>query len=276
MLSLSQLFWGLTSILCFVSVVCSCSCELCSLDLELWWEFAEEQKGWRCPSAMAHFGRVPLSHREFCAGQPGHQAPHPECPSGSDGDIPLGFDPIVEEVSHEFFFYGSSHPHHHEEIFFPADLFSQDVSDQHLYSHPLVAHGELYPGTPFPHWQQGTVAPMVGFRPSLLPDCRSFSVVNSQPYSHGRELHGRNSVSSVSNVERGNTNLQFQIGFDNLHVPSPISLECYPFGQKVTEESGNGEGSVTNISRRCSTGPTHPQGSGHNREVFKCSYIHSA
>ncbi|XP_058661154.1 phosphatidylinositol 3-kinase C2 domain-containing subunit gamma [Ammospiza caudacuta] len=216
---------------------------------------------------MAHFGRVPFSHSGFCAGQPGPQASHPECHSGSDGDIPLGFDRIADEVSHEFFFYGSSHPHHHEDIFFPADLFSQNVPDQHLYSHPLVAHGELYPGTAIPHWQQGTVAPMVGFRPSLLPDCRNFSVVDSHPYSHERELHGRNSVNSVSNVERGNTNLQFQIGFDNLDAPSPVFLDNCRFGQKAREESGNGEAPVTNISRRCSTGPTHPPGPGHNREA---------
>ncbi|XP_057878900.1 phosphatidylinositol 3-kinase C2 domain-containing subunit gamma [Melospiza georgiana] len=216
---------------------------------------------------MAHFGRVPFSHSGFCAGQPGPQASHPECHSGSDGDIPLGFDRIADEVSHEFFFYGSSHPHHHEEIFFPTDLFSQNVRDQHIISHPLVAHGELYPGTAIPHWQQGSVAPMVGFRPSLLPGCRNFSLVDSHPYSHERELHGRNSVNSVSNVERGNTNLQFQIGFDNLDVPSPVFLDNYRFGQKVREESGNGEASVTNISRRCSTGPTHPSGSGHNREA---------
>ncbi|KAF4789335.1 hypothetical protein TURU_152229 [Turdus rufiventris] len=67
---------------------------------------------------MAHF-----SHSEFCEGQPGHQAPYPKCHPGSDGEIPLGFDPIVDEVSNEFFFYGSSHPHHHEEMFFPSDLF---------------------------------------------------------------------------------------------------------------------------------------------------------
>ncbi|XP_059704013.1 phosphatidylinositol 3-kinase C2 domain-containing subunit gamma isoform X3 [Haemorhous mexicanus] len=219
------------------------------------------------PSAMAHFGRVPLSLSELCAGQPGPQAPHPVCHSGSDGHIPLGFDPIVDEVSNEFFFYGSSHPHHHEGIFFPAELFSQHVPDQHLYSHPLVSHGELYPGSPVPHWQQGSVAPMVGFRPSSLPDCRNFSVVDSHPYSHNRELHGRNSVNSLSNVERGNTNLEFQIGFDNLGAASPVFLDNYPFGQKVREESGNGEASVTNTSGRCSTGPPHPQGSGHTREA---------
>ncbi|XP_018775377.2 phosphatidylinositol 3-kinase C2 domain-containing subunit gamma [Serinus canaria] len=216
---------------------------------------------------MAHFGGVPLSLSELCAGQPGPQAPHPVCHSGSGGHIPLGFDRILDEVSNEFFFYGSSHPHHHEEMFVPAELFSQHVPDQHLYSHPLVAHGELYPGSPVPHWQQGSVAPMVGFRPSSVPDCRNFSVVDSQPYSQEREPHGRNSVNSVSNVERGNSNLEFQIGFDNLGVPSPAFLENYPFGQKVREESGNGEASVTNTSGRCSTGPLHPQGSGHTREA---------
>ncbi|XP_064277463.1 phosphatidylinositol 3-kinase C2 domain-containing subunit gamma isoform X3 [Passer domesticus] len=216
---------------------------------------------------MAHFGRVPFSPSEFCAGQPGHQAAHPVCHAGSDVDIPLGFDRIVDEVSNEFFFYGSSHPHHHEEMFLPSNLFSQNVPDQHLYNPPLVPQGELYPGSPIPHWQQGTVAPMVGFRPSLLPDCRNFFVVGPHPYSHERELHGRNSVNSVSNVERGSTNLEFHIGFDSLDVPSPVSSDSYPFGQKVTEESGNGEASVTNISRRCSTGLTYPQGSGHNREA---------
>nr|XP_030119417.3 phosphatidylinositol 4-phosphate 3-kinase C2 domain-containing subunit gamma isoform X1 [Taeniopygia guttata]XP_041569623.1 phosphatidylinositol 4-phosphate 3-kinase C2 domain-containing subunit gamma isoform X1 [Taeniopygia guttata] len=216
---------------------------------------------------MAHSGRVPFSKSEFCAGQPGDQASYPMCHPGSAGEIPLGFDRIVDEVSNEFFFYGSSHAHHHEDMFFPADLFSQNVPDQHLYSHPLVVHGELYPRSPIPPWQQGTVAPMVGFKPSLLPDCRNFSVVDSHPYSHEREVHGRKSVNSASNVERGNTNLEFQIGFDNLDAASPVFLDSYPFGQKVREESGNGEASVTNTSRRCSTGPTHPQGSGHNREA---------
>ncbi|NWU40392.1 P3C2G kinase, partial [Hylia prasina] len=216
---------------------------------------------------MAHFGRVPFSLSELCAGQPGGQASYPVCHSGSDGDIPLGFDRIIDEVSNEFFFYGSSHPPHHEEMFFPSDLFGQNVPDQHLYSHPLVAYGELYPGSPIPHWQQGTVSPMVGFRTSLLPDCRNFSGVDSHPYSQERELHGRKSVNSVSNVERGSTNLKFQIGFDNLDAPSPVFLDNYPFGQKVREESGNGEASLTNTSRRCNIGPTHPQGSGYNREA---------
>ncbi|KAM4902121.1 phosphatidylinositol 3-kinase C2 domain-containing subunit gamma [Sylvia borin] len=216
---------------------------------------------------MAYFGSVPFSFSEFCEGQPGDQTSYPMCHPGSEGGIPLGFDRIVDEVSNEFFFYGSSHPTHHEEMFFPSDLFSGNVPDQHLYSHPLVAYGELYPGNPIPHWQQGTVSPMVGFRPSLLPDCRNLSVVDSHPSSHKRELHGRKSINSVSNVERGNTDLEFQIGFDNLHAASPVFLDNYPFGQKVREESGNGEASVTNTSRRSNIGPTHPRGSGHNREA---------
>ncbi|XP_063251254.1 phosphatidylinositol 3-kinase C2 domain-containing subunit gamma [Prinia subflava] len=216
---------------------------------------------------MAQFGRVPFSLSEFCEGQPGDQAPHPRCHSGSDGGIPIGFDRIVDEVSNEFFFYGSSHPHHHEEMFFPSDFFSQNVPDQHLCSHPLVAYGEFYLGNPIPHWQQGTVSPMVGFRPSLLPDCRNFSVVDSHPYRHERQLHGWESGNSVSNVERGNTNPEFQIGFGHLDAPSPVFSDNYPFGQKVREESGNGEAFLTNTSRRCNSGPTHPQGCGHNREA---------
>lgn len=68
----------------------------------------------------------------------------------------------------------------------------------------------------------------------------------------------------------------FHIGFDNLGAPSPVFLDNYPFGQKVREESGNGEASLTNTFRRCNIGPTQPQGSGHDREVFKFSYINSA
>ncbi|KAM4783227.1 phosphatidylinositol 3-kinase C2 domain-containing subunit gamma [Cyanocitta cristata] len=220
---------------------------------------------------MAHFGRVPFSHNEFCEGQPGDQASYPMYHFGSDGDIPLGFDRIVDEVSNEFFFYGSSHPHHHKEMFFLPDLYNHTVPDHHLHGQPLVAYGELYPGNPVSHWQQGTVSPMVGFRSSLLPDCRNFSVVDSHPYNLERELHGRNSVNSVSNVERGNINLGFQIGFDNLDAPSPVFLDNYPFGQKVREESGNGEASLTNTSRRCSIGPAQLQGSGHDREAARWS-----
>ncbi|XP_033370532.1 phosphatidylinositol 4-phosphate 3-kinase C2 domain-containing subunit gamma [Parus major] len=220
---------------------------------------------------MAHFGRVPFPHSEFCEEQPEDQTIYPVCHSGSDGEIPLGFDQIVDEVSNEFFFYGSSHLHHHEEIFFPSDLFSWNVPDQQLYSHPPVAYGELFPGNPIPHWQQGTVSPMVGFRPSMPPDFRNFSVVDSHPYSREREHHGRDSVNSIPNVERGNTNPEFQIGFDNLDAPSPVFIDNYPFGPKVREESGNGEASLTNTSRRCNIGPTHPQGSGHNREAASWS-----
>uniref|UniRef100_A0A8C3UGJ6 Phosphatidylinositol-4-phosphate 3-kinase catalytic subunit type 2 gamma n=1 Tax=Catharus ustulatus TaxID=91951 RepID=A0A8C3UGJ6_CATUS len=214
---------------------------------------------------MAHF--VPYSASEFCEVHPGLQAPYPKCHPGSDGEIPLGFDPIVDEVSNEFFFYGSSHPHHHEEMFFPSDLFIRNVPDQHLHSHPVIAHGEVYPGNATPHWQQGTESPVVGFRPSLLPDCRNFSVLDSHPYSPQRELHGRQSVNPVSNVQRDSTNLEFQIGFDNLAAPSPVFSDNYPFGQKVREESGNGATSLTSISRRCNIVPTHPQGSGYSREA---------
>ncbi|NWU30166.1 P3C2G kinase, partial [Dyaphorophyia castanea] len=220
---------------------------------------------------MAHFGRVPFSHSEFCEGQPGDQVSYPTHHAGSDGEIPLGFDRIVDEVSNEFFFYGSSHPHHHEEMFFPSDLFGRNVPDQHLYHQPLVAYGELYPGKPVSHWQHGTVSPMVGFRSSLLPDGRDFSVVDSHPYSLEGELRGRNTVNSVSNVGRGNTNLGFQIGFDNLHAPSPVFLDNYPFGQRVREENGNGEASLTSTSRRCSKGPPQPQGSGHDRVAARWS-----
>ncbi|NWV97507.1 P3C2G kinase, partial [Machaerirhynchus nigripectus] len=220
---------------------------------------------------MAHFGRVPFSHSEFCEGQPGDQASHPVWHSGSDGDIPLGFDRIVDELSNEFFFYGSSHPHHPEEMFFPSDLFGRNVPDQHLYHQPLVAYGELHSRNPASHWQHGPVSPMVGFRTSLLPDCRNFPVVDSHPYSLENELHGRSSVNSVSNVERGNTNLGFQIGFGNLDAPSPVFSDNYPFGQKVREESGNGEACSTNTFRRCSKGPTQPQGSGHDREAARWS-----
>ncbi|NWW72870.1 P3C2G kinase, partial [Climacteris rufus] len=213
---------------------------------------------------MAHFGRVSFSHKEFCEGQPGDQAPYPMYHSGSDGGVPLGFDRIVDEVSNEFFFYGSSHSHHHEEMFFPSVHFSQNVPNQHLYGQPLAAYGELYPGNEISHWQQGTVPPMVGFGSSLLPDCRNLSVVDSWPYSQDRELCGGNSVNSVSNVERGNRSLGFQIGFDHLGAPSPVFSDNYPCGQKMREESGNGEASLTNTSRRCHIGPMQP---GHDRET---------
>ncbi|NXT65411.1 P3C2G kinase, partial [Chaetops frenatus] len=216
---------------------------------------------------MAHFGRVPLPLSEFCAGQPGHQASYPRCHSGSDGQIPLGFDRIVDEVNNEFIFYGSSHPRHHEEMLFPSDPFGWNVPEQHLSSQPLVAYGEPFPGNPIPHWQQGTGSPKVAFRSSPLPDHRSFSLGDPHPYSHQRELHGRNSVNSVSDVERGHTNPGFQIGFDSLDAPSPVFLGNYPLGQKVREENGSGGASLTNTPSRCSRGSTQPLASGHDREA---------
>ncbi|NXY22256.1 P3C2G kinase, partial [Atrichornis clamosus] len=220
---------------------------------------------------MAYFGRVPFSHKEFCEGQPGNPASSPVYHSASDGAIPLGFDQIADEVSNEFIFYGSSHSHHHEEMFFPSGFFGGHVPDQHPYGQPLVSYGELYPGNEISPWQQGTVAPVVGFRSSVLPDGRTFSVLDPHPYSRERELsggHGVNSVTDVfsSSVQRGNTNLCFQVGFDSLAPPSPVFLNDSPFGQ-VGEGSGNGEGFLTNICRRCNTGPTQPQGSGHDREA---------
>ncbi|XP_014725406.1 PREDICTED: phosphatidylinositol 4-phosphate 3-kinase C2 domain-containing subunit gamma [Sturnus vulgaris] len=195
---------------------------------------------------MAHFGRMPFSHSEFWEGQPGPQAAH----RGSDGRIPLGFDPIIDEVNNEFIFYGSSHPHPHEEMFFPSDFSTRNVPGHHLHGHPVVSHGELFPGNP------GTV---LGSRSPPVPAC----VLDSQQ----GQLHGRQSANSAPSVERSSTNLEFQIGFDSLGAPNPVFLDNDPFGQKVREESGNGEVFLTNNSRRCSIGPTHPQGSGHNTEA---------
>ncbi|NWV04863.1 P3C2G kinase, partial [Ptilonorhynchus violaceus] len=216
---------------------------------------------------MAHFGRVHFSHKEFCEGQPGDQASYPMHHCGSDREIPLGFDRIVDEVSNEFFFYGSSHSHHHEDMFFPSDHFGRNVPDQHLYGQPLVAYGGLHSRNEISHWQQGTGSPTVGFRSSLLPDCRNFSVADPWPYSEERELDGGNSVNSVSNAERCNANLRFQIGFDKLGAQSPGFLDNYPVGQEVRVERGNGEASLTNTTRRCHIGPTWPRGSGHDREA---------
>ncbi|NXM29317.1 P3C2G kinase, partial [Oxyruncus cristatus] len=218
---------------------------------------------------MAYFGRVPFSHNEFHKGQTGNQASYPVYHSGSDGEIPLGFDRIVDEVNNEFFFYGSTHSHHHEEIFSPSDVFGLNVPGQHFYGQPLVDYGEPYPENPTSHWQQGTVSPMVGFRSSLLSDYRSFPLVDPYPYSQERELCGWSSINSVTNVsgsavERGNTSVDFPIGFNN------IFLDNHPFGQEGRDESGIGEACLTNTSRRCNIGPTWPHGSGHGREVLKC------
>ncbi|NWY49314.1 P3C2G kinase, partial [Chionis minor] len=220
---------------------------------------------------MAYFGRVPFSHNVFGEGQAGHQASYPLYSSGSAGEVCLGFDQIVDEVSNEFFFYGSSHSHHHEEIFFPSDVFGLNVPDQQFCGQPLGAYGELYSGNPVSHWQPDMVAPMIGFRSSLLSDYRNFSPVEPYPYSQERELYGEGSKSPVTNmfdsdVERGNTNPSFQIGFDDTDAPCPIFLDNYPFGQEVRDESGNGEGCLTDTSRRGDMGPTWPSSSGHHSE----------
>ncbi|XP_049677632.1 phosphatidylinositol 3-kinase C2 domain-containing subunit gamma [Accipiter gentilis] len=221
---------------------------------------------------MAYFGRVPFSHNEFGEGQAGDQALYPLYHSGSAGEVCLGFDRIVDEVNNEFFFYGSSLSHHHEEIHFPSDIFGLNVPEQQFCGQPPVAYGELYPGNPVSPWQQGTVSLTVGFRPSLLSDCRNFSLAHPHPYSQERKLYGGNSITPVtnvldSNVEKGNTNLSFQIGFDNVGAQCPIFLDNYPFEQEARDESGNGEACLTNTSRRCNIGPTWPSSSEHDREA---------
>lgn len=232
---------------------------------------------------MAYFGRVPFSHNEFWnEGQDGDQASYPMYHTGSAGEVRLGFDRIVDEVSNEFFFYGSSHSHHPEEIFFPLDVFGLNVPvpDQQLCGQPPAAYGELYPGNPLSHWQQGTVSPTVGFRSSLISDYTNFSLVDPYPYSQEREIYGGNNINPVtnvhhSNVERGNTNQSFQIGVDNVDAQCPIFLNNYPFGQ-VRDESGYGEACLTDTSRKCNKEPTWPSSSGYDREVFKFSHINSA
>ncbi|NWU80644.1 P3C2G kinase, partial [Onychorhynchus coronatus] len=220
---------------------------------------------------MAHFGRVPFSHTEFHKGQAGNQTSYPVYHPGSGGEIPLGFDRIVDEVSNNFFFYGSSQSHHHEEIFSPSDVFGLNVPGQHFYGQPLAAYGEPYPENPISHWQQGTVSPTVGFRSSLLSGYRNFSPVDRYPYSQERGLSGGSSVNSVTNVfgsavERGNTSLGFPIDFNNTDARCPVFLDNHPFGQGGRDESGNGEACLTNTFRRGSLGPTWPHGSGHDRE----------
>ncbi|NXF72286.1 P3C2G kinase, partial [Sclerurus mexicanus] len=223
---------------------------------------------------MAYFGTFP--HNEFHRGQPGDQASYPAYHSTSDGEIPLGFDQIADEVSNEFLFYGSSHSHHPEEIFFPSGVFGLNVYDQHIYGQPAVACGELYPGNPVSHWQQGTASPMVSFRSSLLSDYRNFSLVDPYAYNQERELYGESSENSVTNVfgsdvEKGSTSLGFPIGFGNVDARYPVFLGNSPFGQGVRDESGNGEACLTNTSRRCSVGRTWPCDSGHDREAASSS-----
>ncbi|NXH14910.1 P3C2G kinase, partial [Bucco capensis] len=217
---------------------------------------------------MAYFGRVPFSPNEFREGQAGNQASYPMYHSGSAGEVQLGFDRIADEVSNEFFFYGSSHSHHHEDFFSPSDVFGLSMPDQHFCGQPLVAYGELHPSNPpLSHWQQGAASSTVGFRSFLLSDYRNVSLVDPYPYSQGRELSGaknRSPATNVfdSNVERGNTNLSFQIGFDSVDTQCPVFLDNYPFGQEVRDESGNRE-----TSGICDIGPTWPSSSGHDREA---------
>ncbi|NWS66682.1 P3C2G kinase, partial [Crotophaga sulcirostris] len=221
---------------------------------------------------MAYFGRMPFSHNEFHEGQAGNQASYPMYHSGSSGEVHLGFDRIVDEVSNEFFFYGSSHSHHHEEMFFPSDVFGLNVPDQQFCGQPLVAYGELHPGNPVSHWQQGIVSPTIGFKSSLLSDYRNFCLADPYAYSQEREHYGGNSISSVtdvfdSNVERSNPNLSFRIGFDNVDAQCPVFLDNYPFGQEVRDGSGNGESYLTDTSKSCDVKPTWPSISGRDREA---------
>ncbi|NXV82526.1 P3C2G kinase, partial [Atlantisia rogersi] len=218
---------------------------------------------------IAYFGMVPFSCNEFSEGQAGDQASYPMYRSGSPGDVRLGFDQIVDEVSSEFFFYGSSHSHH-EEFFFPTDVFGLNVPGQQFYNQPVVAYGEVYPGSPISHWQQGTVSPVVGFRTSLLPDDRNFSLADPYASSQERETYGGEiGITPVTNVvassvERGNTSQSVHIGFDNVNAQSPLVLGNYPFGQGVSGERGK---CLTNASRWCDVGPAWPSSSGHDREV---------
>ncbi|XP_010001245.1 PREDICTED: LOW QUALITY PROTEIN: phosphatidylinositol 4-phosphate 3-kinase C2 domain-containing subunit gamma [Chaetura pelagica] len=221
---------------------------------------------------MAYFGMVPFSHNEFHEGQAGDCTSYPMCPSGSDGEIHLGFDRIVDEVSNEFFFYGSSHSHHHEEMYFPSDVFGLNVPDQQFCGQPLLAYGELCPGNPDSHWQQGTMSPTIGFRSSLLSDYRDFSLTDPYSYSQEREMYRGNTITPVTNVfdssvERGNRNQSFQLGFDNVDSQCPIFLDNYPFGQEARGGSGNREACLTDASGRCEIGLTWPSRSGRDREA---------
>ncbi|NXE22412.1 P3C2G kinase, partial [Ardeotis kori] len=221
---------------------------------------------------MAYSGMVPFSYNEFREGQAGDQASYSMYHSSSAGEVRLGFDRIADEVSNEFFFYGSSHSHHHEDFFFPSDVFGLNVPDQQFCGQPLVAYGEFYPGNPISYWQQGTVSPTVGFRSSLLSDYRNFSLVDPYLYCQDREIYGGNNITPVTNVfdssvERGNTDLSFQIGFDNVDAQCPIFLENYPFAQEARDESGNEEAYLTNTYRRCDIGRTLPSSSGHDKEA---------
>ncbi|NXG45091.1 P3C2G kinase, partial [Psilopogon haemacephalus] len=217
---------------------------------------------------MAYFGKVPFSHNEFGEGQAGDQTFYPVCHSGSAGEVHLGFDRIVDEVNNEFHFYGSSHSHHHEDTFFPSDAFGQNVPDHQFCSQPLAAYGELYPGNrPVSHWQQDTMSPTIGFRSSLLYDHRNFSLVHPNPYSYEGEGYRRNTNVLELDVERGNTNPSFQLGFGNVHAQCPDFLDSSPFGQEVRHESGNDEDYLTDTSKKWDIGPTWPSSSGLDTEA---------
>ncbi|OXB71726.1 UNVERIFIED_CONTAM: hypothetical protein H355_001673 [Colinus virginianus] len=219
---------------------------------------------------MAYFGKVPFSDDEF-QGHDGDQASYPAHHSGSYGKVYLGFDQIVDEVNNEFFFYGSSHSHSHEEHFFTSATFSQNVTEQQLCSQPSVICGELHSENFVPHWPQGTMSPMIGFKSSLLSSDGNFSLVDYYPYNQEREFYSWNYTAPVTNVfnsnmERDNTYWNFQIGFDNVDAQCPSFLDNYPFGQR-RDESGNEEAWLTNTFRRFSIGPTWPSSPGHDREV---------
>ncbi|NXX43459.1 P3C2G kinase, partial [Tricholaema leucomelas] len=216
---------------------------------------------------MAYFGKVPFPHNEFCEGQARDQRLYSVYPSGSAGEVHLGFDGIVDEVNNEFHFYGSSHSHH-EDTFFPSDVFGLHVPNHQICGQPLAAYGELPPRNhPVSHWQQGTMSPTVGFRPSLLYGYRNFSLAPPSPYSHEGENYSGNANVLGWDVQRGHTNLSFQLGFDSVHAQCPVSLGNSPFGQDVRREGGNEEDCLPATSKRWDIGSTWPSSSGLNTEA---------
>ncbi|NXN97388.1 P3C2G kinase, partial [Rhinopomastus cyanomelas] len=228
---------------------------------------------------MAYFERVPFSHNELHEGQTENQASYPMCHSDSVGKVHLGFDQIADEVSNGFIFYGSSHSHHHEEFFFPSDVFGLNVSDQQFCGQTVVAYGETYPGNPVSHSQQDIVSPVLGFRSSLLSDYgNSFqtdSYLCSQERDFCRQSSSINAVTNVfeSNMERGNTSLSFRINFDNVDAQSPVSSDKCPFGQEMRDENGGGDDHLTDTSRRCNIGSVWLSNFGHDREATGSSIL---
>lgn len=225
---------------------------------------------------MAYFGKVPFSHHESCEGQARDQRFSSVFHSGSAGEVPLGFDRIVDEVNNEFHFYGSSHSHH-EDTFFPSDVFGLHVPDHQICGQPLAAYSELRPGNPpVSDWQQSTMSPTVGFRPSLLYGHRNFSLTLPSPYSHEGESYRGNANVLDSGVQRGHTSLSFQLGFDTVDAQHPVSLDSSPFGQEVRCGGGKEEDCVPATSKRWDIGPTWPSSSGLNSEVFQFSHTNGA